>query len=839
MRPAVVAPFVLCALAAWILGCSRGAAPVTPSLTLTALGRLAEELPRVDVFALAPADDGQPRLRVRGPDGTAAWRWEGAAFARADALVDAGPPVRSMLAGEDEVGLLALRGEPMSAGALLTVAGAPAGWAPQAAALPDGGLALVFDRSAHGDADVVLREPSGAETVVAGSAAFEGRASLAADGAERLWVAWERGAENWGRIPELHGAATIELAVRDGGGWRAAPGLADRLLRPDPTAEAGAPGAGPFVGAECPLLVADADGALWLFYRAMLGRDEDARESAARKVVWQQRVLVLTEGGWAGPLTLPDGDGPQQARLAALALRGGGVLAVYGTDRRRARAAAVQGWSESLTRPLELRGAVLRAPAGRPDPAAWPAHAIGRRAPAGPAPPVDPDPTLVAAGFVRLWGDLHRHTEWSRCKMDLDGTLHDQWRYALDHAALDFMAVTDHMQHVGASDLELQIEAVHAFDLPGRFSALYGVEAAIPSGHRNLITHDLASARALYGILLQGGNPALLLDGLPVLSIPHQLTDRQAPFRWREQVVEHERLVEIFQARRGSYESARGPRRALDVADGAAWAQDHLARGHRFGFVGSSDHQAVLSAYAAAIARGRDRASVFEALAARRCYAASAKIAVDVQLGPLAIGGEGPVAADAILRARIAAGAPLAWVEVVRGGEVVRAWQGAEDGTRLYLLRTGLAHSGTPELEIAVAGGRVERAAAWRCEAGDSVRVESDGLVRATCHADPTDEDGALLWIAPEMGNEIEFRVSAAGINGPAVTAEQLAEGTVAFRLGRGRASLEGGRPPLGAERLDLEYAPGDWAAGDWVYLRLKRVDGEVAWTSPFFITAE
>jgi hypothetical protein len=829
--------FSVLAAAAWLLGCARHAEAPDAALTVEDLGVLAGGATRVDAFDLQTTAEGAPRLRARTDAEARAWDWRAHGFTEASGGADAAAlAARSVIEIGDAAALHALRGAPLAHGALLVEDGAPRGWSPSGCVLPGGARALAYDNGDAGDYDVLLREGAGAALVLAGAAAFAARPSLAADASGRLWAAWETGPAGWGRSPELHGARSISLAVRNGGGdpgeWRAAPGL-DALLR------AAGPGGARYVTAEHPHLVADAGGALWLFYRAMVEPSEpDAGLRSARTILWQQRALVLTATGWLGPADLPAGDGPNHPCLTALALPEGGVLAVYGTDHRRAHAATVDSWSRTLARGFALHGARLRAPAGAPVTAGWPPHRTGRSAPAGPPPPADPAPELVAEGFVRLWGDLHRHTEFSRCKMDADGTLHDQWRYALDVAALDFLAVTDHMQHADPREWSWQLEMVRSFSVPGRFATLYGLEAALPSGHRNLIAAEYADALAFGEILARGGDPAEQLGARPVLVIPHQLADRQAVFAWRAQDAAHERLVEVFQARRGAYESASGPRRTLDAAPSALWATDHLARGFRFGFAGSSDHQAVLAAYTAVLARGRGRAEVFEALRARRCYAASAKLALDVRLGALQLGEEGAVPADAALIARIAAGAPLAWVEIVRNGAVARRWEGGADGPRLFLLRSGLTRDAERGLRVSVQGGRVLRAEPWHCEPDDTLRSDADGAIAADWVVNPLDEDGVLLWIEPAAGEALRVRVTLPdGSAEKILDAEDVAAGAEVFRLGKARVGLEGGRAPLGVERGEFEYAPGDWQAGDWVYLRLQRCDGEAAWTSPFFVT--
>src|SRR5207302_3516158 len=56
---------------------------------------------------------------------------------------------------------------------------------------------------------------------------------------------------------------------------------------------------------------------------------------------------------------------------------------------------------------------------------------------------------------------------------------------------------------------------------------------------------------------------------------------------------------------------------------GGHFAQDALARGNRYGFVSFSDHGSTHNSWAAVWATTEDRAGLFDAMAARRTYAAS------------------------------------------------------------------------------------------------------------------------------------------------------------------------------------------------------------------------
>lgn len=46
--------------------------------------------------------------------------------------------------------------------------------------------------------------------------------------------------------------------------------------------------------------------------------------------------------------------------------------------------------------------------------------------------------------YTLFWGDLHRHTDFSNCRTGQDGCVTEHFRYAYDMAALDFVGTSDH-----------------------------------------------------------------------------------------------------------------------------------------------------------------------------------------------------------------------------------------------------------------------------------------------------------------------------------------------------------------------------------------------------------
>ncbi|MFN7933988.1 MAG: DUF3604 domain-containing protein [Bryobacteraceae bacterium] len=107
----------------------------------------------------------------------------------------------------------------------------------------------------------------------------------------------------------------------------------------------------------------------------------------------------------------------------------------------------------------------------------------------------------AGARYKILRGDIHRHTEIS---MDgaLDGSLWDLYRYAINAAAFDYIAVTDHNYGAWLDTDEPEgrntddiyqywrtQKSADIFHVPGRFTPLYAYERSInfPLGHRNIV----------------------------------------------------------------------------------------------------------------------------------------------------------------------------------------------------------------------------------------------------------------------------------------------------------------------------------------------------------------
>jgi hypothetical protein len=764
----------------------------------------------------------------------------------------------------------------------------PIGWCPSVSRAADGSLHLAYDAFRSGDYDVVYRAPNGDETIVAGTRRFEAHPSLAIDRSNRIWLAWDSAGEWWGSEGALHTERVLHLAVLAGGEWHDAPlawpdDLAARsaAARAQPNSEtqteleaprAGAqdpeastrsgaqdPEATTRVGAqydgerdeepvgprdtaptserapvvELPRLVAEESGAIWIFYRVMIPRAGERHTGSNRHVAWVERALALVDGGWLGPWTLPESDGGNADSLAAIALPGEGVLAVYGSDRRLAQFDSPGAWYQPIGRESELHAVRLHAPGGPPKIGA--PRRTGRIDPPSPKIAEDPDPALAPRGFSRVWGDLHRHTDLSRCKMDLDGTAIDQFRYAIDVAHLDFVAITDHFQHMTRDGWRYSREATARFFVPDAFLTLYGFEMAFKHGHRNLFCIDPAQAEPAPFRGLAEDRWRSTLKAPDWIAIPHQLADPVSPLSWTEADSSAEPLVEIYQQRRGAYETPSAKRATFQWDRGEPGVIDYLEDGRRFGVVACSDHISSGHAFTAAYVHDRSRTSLFEALHARRTYAATAKIALDVELGGLVMGEAGHVDAAAPLVVRADAGREIAAVEVIRDGEIAKRWHGQGAQSGVVTLRM-LNPSGRREVTLDFEDATIAHASPQSLEHDDSI-AQSEHRVVLTSSSDANmDEDGVAVPLAFKESSAVLVRSGSDSKRfviaslGPATAPSQP------FELEHVAMDIRFDDPSLGESKLEREWKPGDWQHGDWVYVRVSCSDGEIAWSSPIWV---
>ncbi|MFQ5809332.1 MAG: hypothetical protein ACE5JM_06910 [Armatimonadota bacterium] len=556
-------------------------------------------------------------------------------------------------------------------------------WEPAAAVGPNGEVTCVWDTYRHGSYDVYARTwrdgKWGPEIAVAGTEDFEAHASVAYDSEGVAWIVWENGGPRWGKDSTkggLHSTRTLELRC-----------LAGETVR-EPEADLKANFA-ERIANQCEMgqLIRAGDGRLWLFFRHLVAGG-----------VWAPHASVYGPDGWSAPVALPDSKGRQDQKLGLAAGPSGPPWAAWGTDNR--------------TRNVALNPDVLVAQLVAP------ASDVARPVPGVrvavtpvdiPADASRPRRAMFRDGERRLlFGDLHRHTDLSVCQTGRDGSMADLYRYALDAARLDFISVTDHIQHIkvpSAYERWRTEKMTDMYFIPGRLTPLFAYERSqrFPYGHRNIIsptrgqlpvprTEENRPTSANQGYpgetriipptfweRIRGVNPNQI-------TIPHTSGNKTMGQDWQFNDPELEPVVEIYQGCRISYEHPGAPDPTKPQSGtnevGSIWTA--LAKGFRLGFIASSDHAATHNSYACVYAGEHTRQAIVDAIRERRTFAATDTMGLQFSVGghPLGSEFEARLADPPSIEVDVLGTKPLARIDLIKNNEVVYSTEGAGPRTR-------------------------------------------------------------------------------------------------------------------------------------------------------------
>ena len=515
-------------------------------------------------------------------------------------------------------------------------------------------------------------EALGPIRVLAASEGFLGRPRLASAPGGGVFVAFEEGPPAWGGVfrgrnrlwnnatderGPLHRWSRLRLLRWDPTGDLAEP--RDPVPQPGFAAQARVPGRRPGarrlgVFYERPHPVTDAAGRLWLVYRHYRATQLACAEATRHHIEsgWQIYARCLDAGGWGEAVLLgpehPQRDGAQ--RLEAAALEDGvAVLWDFGrTDRRTPQLRT------------GIAAAVCRSPVLAGPPEAFRPLGV---APEAVLEDTAPEPrTLTGQGreWTLAFGDLHRHTDLSLCFPFFDGCLEDAWRYGIEGAGLDFMAVTDHARDLAGGRAESlvwwrAVKTVRQMEIPGRFRPFHGYERS----HRDT-DHNVISLRT---DMLRPYPPPLPefwkeLDG-DTFTIPHQ------PFIGRVWEVRDDTRRPLAEV----YQGCRDEARLQDLERG--WRA-----GHRFGVIASSDHMSTRASFAGVWTEDRSRQGLFRALQARRTFGATDRILLAFHAAGAWMGEETFWEEKTIpLRLRWEGTAPVARLRLLADGEELQVWE--------------------------------------------------------------------------------------------------------------------------------------------------------------------
>lgn len=222
-------------------------------------------------------------------------------------------------------------------------------WEPAVAADAKGNVAVAWDTYEKGDYDInlSLRDSSGkwgTPQLVAGTAAFEVRASLAYDPAGRLWVAYEGSGDLWGKdfgalkkkgIPIYGGGRYVAVKVlTPDKGWQTPPDVMAAVPAPNRPAAARA-AANPNQAnrnqiAPCyPRLAIDPSGGVYMTFRGRPGGNWRVGVGS----VWVEYVTHLAGDAWSTATWIPRSNDVLDNRPAVTA-SAEGLLAFFAGDGR-------------------------------------------------------------------------------------------------------------------------------------------------------------------------------------------------------------------------------------------------------------------------------------------------------------------------------------------------------------------------------------------------------------------------------------------------------------------------------------------------------------------------
>lgn len=626
-----------------------------------------------------------------------------------------------------------------------------------------------------------------------------------------------------------------------------------------------------------PKLTATGDGGLAVAYRVH-------RKLPLMTYYWEVATQILGAHGWLPPSSFSGTDGTlEEAGIAPVAGPGGdgGAVIVAQTDGR------LQGaleWTEGFGGRecpylMEHQGTVI-----------WHGvHGVGtvvtaQIASAGPVPDLSSADT-DSSNTVRLhsddrresrrwasdddrrryttsvgdrelslyWGDLHRHSLVSRCTAGDEPSLEDFYRYAWDVCEYDFWAVTDHSENSTDYQWWTIQKIADLFAIDNRFVPLYGFEwTSADTGHQNVIYGDVERGAPIFSAFAEGStDPAGLWAGLaehpdyPAITIPHHPGSAMVHNDWNYHDPKYSRLVEVFQACRGNYEAHGAFRQYSDATMQGTFVLDGLLRGHKFGLIASSDHGHGAS-YVGAFAESLDRGAIFDALHSRRTFAATTRdVVVDVRMGSTFLGEEASTDGPREFTVHAQGYTDLARVDILRNGEVVHAvlpdpelpagWISVP--LRLEWGKSPLSTVWDGRLEVR--GGRIVQTPFW---SPAIVAVDETSISWQNTTKSFGDLYGA-------QRGDIEFTV----IGPPeAMVSVTLAGRQVDINLQQlqrtpyvalpgspGEFGIQhgiGALSSLGCDAVDVRWTD-ESNERAFYYVRVFQVDGEMAWSSPIWVS--
>ena len=268
-----------------------------------------------------------------------------------------------------------------------------------------------------------------------------------------------------------------------------------------------------------------------------------------------------------------------------------------------------------------------------------------------------------------------------------DGSVLDQWRYALDAGGLDWIGCCDHDNGMGREyTWWLEQKLTDVFYAPGVFSPMFSYERSVPypEGHRNVIfarrgvrplprlpitsaddSRHAPDTQMLYAYLR-------FFDGI----VGAHTSGTTMGTDWRDNDTAVEPVVEIYQGDRQNYEMPDAPRSNSGNDSIGGWRPKGfvnlaLEKGYKLAFEASSDHVSTHISYCNLYVKDFTRDSILDAFKKRHVYAATDNILADVRSGDHLMGDSFSTASTPSLRVRLSGTAKFAKVSIIKDNAYV------------------------------------------------------------------------------------------------------------------------------------------------------------------------
>ena len=475
------------------------------------------------------------------------------------------------------------------------------------------------------------------------------------------------------------------------------------------------------------------------------------------------------------------------------------------------------------------------------------------------------NPVVVRADTSRnvYWGDFHGHCGLT----DGIGSIDGYYRFARDFAFIDFVSLTDHDLWLTKPEWEAICRKAAEYDTPGRMVTYTGYEWTrhlSKGGHHNVIFRNFDGK--MLGIRTTR-SPEALFSGLAdncgpnnVLVIPHA----HNPGDWRTHDLRVQRLVEIM-SKHGSFEY---------------YGRRFLENGYRLGLMAAGDDHIGHPGYPPVAglegglmgvwADALDRDALFDAMMARRVYGTTgARIVLEFSVNGVPMGGDlEEHKGTRTYKAHVVGTGPILSVDLMGPEGVERTWRpggewDVDTATRLRVTFHSPTESPKSEGVMRPLKGQrwigfvrfegitpesikpvgLERGGRYPMRKDDteqafgieSIELKGD-VVEVVC-VTRGDEDGFIVEIPEGAGRTLAFDFGGAKAS---VALADIAKDGAVVSLDDARVIRLAWLNDAPPNEMDLEWQDGNTQSeGDYQYLRVVQVDGQMAWSSPIWFGKE